>query len=403
MGLNSTPDADRLHIGIFGRRNAGKSSLLNAIAGQPLSIVSEVRGTTTDPVKKAMELLPLGPVVFIDTPGLDDTGVLGGQRIERSRRVLNTADAALVVIDGLDGPAREDLSILDACREKEIPTVVVFNKLDLVRAQKPEQETGLQRTFPDAAWVSASTGENIRLLKDRIAASIPEEAPRRLLGDFIAPSELVVLVVPIDSAAPKGRLILPQQQAVRDLLDTGAMAVVCRESELQATLDSLQKPPRLVVTDSQAFKEVAATVPAAIPLTSFSILMARRKGVLRDAVDGVRAVEKLRDGDRVLISEGCTHHRQCDDIGTVKLPKWIMQYTGVRPRFEFSSGIDFPEDLSPYRLIVHCGGCMLTEREMRRRLRCAHRQSIPMTNYGILIAYLRGILERSLAPLPALE
>lgn len=403
MGLNSTPDADRLHIGIFGRRNAGKSSLLNAIAGQPLSIVSEIRGTTTDPVKKAMELLPLGPVVFIDTPGLDDAGMLGEQRVASSRRVLNTADAAVVVIDGLEGPNAEDMEILALCRKKEIPTVLVLNKLDEVRAQKPEQEAALQQAYPDALWVSASNGDNIRALKDKIAACIPEEPPRRLLGDFVKPGELVVLVVPIDSAAPKGRLILPQQQAIRDLLDTGAMAAVCRESELQATLDSLQKPPRLVVTDSQAFKEVAATVPESVPLTSFSILMARRKGVLRDAITGVEALESLQDGDRILISEGCTHHRQCDDIGTVKLPRWIREYTGVQPQFTFSSGVDFPEDLSPFHMVVHCGGCMLTEREMRRRLRCAHRQGIPMTNYGILIAYLRGILKRSIAPLPSLS
>ncbi len=403
MGLNSTPEAERLHIGIFGRRNAGKSSLLNALTGQQLSIVSEVRGTTTDPVKKSMEILPLGPVLLIDTPGLDDEGELGLQRVQRSRGVLMTADVALLIVDGLEGPQREDREILQACQKRDIPVVLVFSKLDLAEKQDPARVQRLQNEYPQAIWVSAKTQENILELKNKIAVSVPEEKPHSLTADLVSPGGFAVLVVPIDSAAPKGRLILPQQQVIRDLLDHGSMAVVCRESELAQTLQRLQAPPQVVITDSQAFQQVAAIVPEEVPLTSFSILLARRKGVSKDAVAGVRTLDSLKDGDSVLISEGCTHHRQCDDIGTVKLPRWIREYTHADLKFSFTSGTAFPDDLSPYKMVIHCGGCMLTQREMLRRLRTARRQDTPMTNYGTLIAYLRGILDRSLRPLSSLE
>lgn len=390
MGLNNTPMAERVHIGIFGRRNAGKSSIINAMTGQNLAIVSDVAGTTTDPVLKAMELLPLGPVVIIDTPGLDDEGELGRLRVQKAYQVLNKTDIAVVVIDGSVGRTAADEEILERIREKKIPYMIVKNKSDLQAAEKDEE---------NVISVSAKTGQNIYALKERIAALAPkEDMTRKIVGDLLKPNDLAVLVVPIDSAAPKGRLILPQQQTIRDILEAGAVSVVTRDRELKETLASLGKKPKLVITDSQIFGRVSKEVPADMQLTSFSILMARYKGDLKPNVKGARALEQLQDGDVVLISEGCTHHRQCEDIGTVKLPRWIKEHTGKELRFEFTSGTEFPLDLSSYKLIVHCGGCMLNEREMKYRLKCAEDQGIPMTNYGICIAYINGILERSLAP-----
>ena len=388
MGLNDTPMAERIHIGIFGRRNAGKSSIINAMTGQSLAIVSDVAGTTTDPVYKAMELLPLGPVVMIDTPGLDDEGELGRLRVQQAYQVLNKTDIALVVIDGAQGRTAADDAILERIRKKNIPYLIVKNKCDLAEGADGAHEIS----------VSAKTGRNIFELKERVAALVPKEENGQLVGDLLAENDLAVLVVPIDKAAPKGRLILPQQQTIRDILEAGAAAVVTRDQELSATLQALGKKPRLVITDSQVFGRVAQEVPDDIPLTSFSILMARYKGELAPHVAGARALADLMDGDRVLISEGCTHHRQCEDIGTVKLPRWIEAYTGKKLQFAFTSGREFPDDLSPYRLIVHCGGCMLNEREMKYRLKCAEDQAVPMTNYGICIAEIHGILERSLAP-----
>ena len=390
MGLNNTPLSERIHIGIFGRRNAGKSSIINAMTGQALAIVSDVAGTTTDPVQKAMELLPLGPVVMIDTPGLDDVGELGKMRVEKSYQVLQKTDIAVIVIDAALGKTAEDAAILAEIQKRNIPYLIVKNKADL--KQEPDGENEIS--------VSAKTGKNIYALKERIAALAPKgERERRIIGDLLEPNDFVVLVVPIDSAAPKGRLILPQQQTIRDILEAGAVSIVTRDFELAETLTSLGKRPKLVITDSQIFGKVSKIVPKEIPLTSFSILMARYKGNLEQNVAGAKALEMLRDGDTVLISEGCTHHRQCEDIGTVKLPRWITEYTGKELQFKFTSGGTFPADLSPYALIVHCGGCMLNEKEMQHRLAIAREQGTKMTNYGICIAYIHGILERSLAPL----
>ena len=390
MGLNSTPSAERLHIGIFGKRNAGKSSVINAITGQDLAIVSDVKGTTTDPVYKAMELLPLGPVVLIDTPGLDDEGELGAMRVRKSCQVLNKTDIALVIADASDGAGAEENALIARIRAKGIPYLLVYNKSD--------RGTGAPLP-PDAIAVSAKTGENIHALKERIGALIPQGGNgKRIVGDLLSPSDVVVLVVPVDAAAPKGRLILPQQQTIRDILDASAIAVVSKETELSDTLAALARPPRMVITDSQAFGVVSKLVPQEIPLTSFSILFARYKGNLAAAVRGAKAVDSLRDGDAVLICEGCTHHRQCGDIGTQKLPAWIRQHTGVSPAFSFTSGGDFPDDLAGYRLIVHCGGCTLNEREMQYRLKCAAAAGVPRTNYGTMIAYIHGVLARSVAP-----
>lgn len=392
MSLNDTPMANRVHIGIFGRRNAGKSSVINAMTGQSLAIVSDVAGTTTDPVLKAMELLPLGPVVLIDTPGLDDEGELGLMRVQKAYQILNKTDIAVIVIDGSVGMTAEDEKILDRIRAKNIPYVIVKNKMDLYE--------GTEEAGENTISVSAATGQNIYELKELIAKQAPkEDESRRIIGDILDANDLVVLVVPIDSAAPKGRLILPQQQTIRDVLEAGAVSVVTRDNELEHTLKAMGKQPRLVITDSQIFGKVSKIVPAEIPLTSFSILMARFKGDLETNAAGARALENLKDGDKVLISEGCTHHRQCEDIGTVKMPRWIQDYTGKQLEFVFTSGTEFPFDLSEYALIVHCGGCTLNEREMKYRLKCAADQGIPMTNYGICIAYMNGILERSLQPL----
>ncbi|MGN0586673.1 MAG: [FeFe] hydrogenase H-cluster maturation GTPase HydF [Oscillospiraceae bacterium] len=390
MSLNSTPTSDRVHIGIFGRRNAGKSSLINALTNQKLAIVSDIKGTTTDPVYKTMELLPLGPVVFIDTPGIDDEGELGAQRVKASYRVLAKTDIALLVAEG-SKLSDDDKALLKRIKEKNIPYIIAYNKCEECPDFVPAGENEIA--------VSAAEGINIKELRELIAKQYNcGEEKLRLVADIIKAGDLVGLVVPIDKAAPKGRLILPQQMAIRDILDAGAISVVMRESELEQTLAQLGRKPDLVVTDSQAFGMVSKIVPRDIPLTSFSILMARYKGILKQAVSGVRALDKLNDGDTVLISEGCTHHRQCGDIGTVKLPAWIKDYTKKELQFEFSSGTEFPERLDKYSLIVHCGGCMLNEREVRYRLACAEEQGVPMTNYGILIAYVHGILKRSVEP-----
>ena len=396
MGMNDTPSGERLHIGFFGCRNAGKSSVVNAVTGQDLALVSDVAGTTTDPVSKAMELLPLGPVLVIDTPGVDDEGGLGKMRVERTKRVLEKTDCAVLIADASRGLNVSDRELLQIFKERGIPYVIAMNKCDL---------TGVPQTASDKEiFVSAKTGENIGALKDRIAAAAKRaESGRRLVGDLLEKGEIAVLVVPIDSAAPKGRLILPQQQAIRDLLESGCIPMVCRESELELTLSACAKKPAMVITDSQAFKLVAEIVPQEIPLTSFSILMARYKGFLETAVKGVTALKDIRGGDKILISEGCTHHRQCGDIGTEKLPRWIRSFTGAQPQFEFSSGGGFPEEPSQYKLVIHCGGCMLNASELTYRMKSAKKAGVPFTNYGTAIAYMNGILKRSLAPFPALE
>lgn len=396
MGMNDTPSGERLHIGFFGCRNAGKSSVVNAVTGQDLALVSDVAGTTTDPVSKAMELLPLGPVLVIDTPGVDDEGGLGKMRVERTKRVLEKTDCAVLIADASRGLNASDRELLQIFKERGIPYVIAMNKCDL---------TGVPQTASDKEiFVSAKTGENIGALKDRIAVAAKRaESGRRLVGDLLKKGDIAVLVVPIDSAAPKGRLILPQQQAIRDLLESGCIPMVCRESELELTLGACAKKPAMVITDSQAFKLVAEIVPQEIPLTSFSILMARYKGFLETAVKGVTALRDIRGGDKILISEGCTHHRQCGDIGTEKLPRWIRSFTGAQPQFEFSSGGGFPEELSQYKLVIHCGGCMLNASELTYRMKSAEKAGVPFTNYGTAIAYMNGILKRSLAPFPALE
>lgn len=398
MSLNATPSSERVHIGIFGKRNAGKSSLINAITGQNLAIVSEAKGTTTDPVYKAMELLPLGPVMIIDTPGIDDEGVLGNLRIQKAYQVLNKTDIALVIIDAAVGPSAEDLRLIKRINTKKIPLLIVINKCETINEDK---KTAYQALLPNGKllFVSAEQKLNIFELKEAIAQTVPaDENKAQIVADLLSPSDFVVLVVPIDSAAPKGRLILPQQQTIRDILEADAAAIVVKENELTNTLQNLGKRPKLIITDSQVFKKVAAETPADILLTSFSILFARYKGNLQTAVQGVIALDSLEDGDKILIGEGCTHHRQCDDIGTVKLPRWIKEYTGKNPEFIFTSGTEFPLNLSPYKMIIHCGACMLNEREMQYRIKCAADQNIPFTNYGITIAYINGILKRTVEP-----
>lgn len=400
MSLNATPSSERVHIGIFGKRNAGKSSLINAITGQNLAIVSEAKGTTTDPVYKAMELLPLGPVMIIDTPGIDDEGVLGNLRIQKAYQVLNKTDIALVIIDAAVGPSAEDLRLIKRINTKKIPLLIVINKCETINEDK---KTAYQALLPNGKllFVSAEQKLNIFELKEAIAQTVPaDENKAQIVADLLSPSDFVVLVVPIDSAAPKGRLILPQQQTIRDILEADAAAIVVKENELTNTLQNLGKRPKLIITDSQVFKKVAAETPADILLTSFSILFARYKGNLQTAVQGVTALENLEDGDKILVGEGCTHHRQCDDIGTVKLPRWIKEYTGKNPEFIFTSGTEFPLNLSPYKMIIHCGACMLNEREMQYRIKCAADQNIPFTNYGITIAYINGILKRTVEPFP---
>ena len=392
MSLNATPSGERIHIGFFGRRNAGKSSLVNAFTGQPLAVVSDVKGTTTDPVSKAMELLPLGPVLIIDTPGFDDEGALGQERVRRTRQVLNRVDIAVLVVDGTVGKTPADEELLAIFRQKNIPFVIAYNKSDLAGEQPS-----------DGIAVSALQKQHIDLLKETVARLVKSDSGRRVCGDLVSAGDFAVLVVPIDKAAPKGRLILPQQQTIRDLLDAGAVPLVCRDTELALTLQKLSAPPKLVITDSQAFGTVKDIVPASVPLTSFSILMARYKGFLHSAVVGAAAIETLENGSRVLIAEGCTHHRQCDDIGTVKLPRMLRRYTQKDIVIDTASGRDFPEDLSPYALIIHCGGCMLNEREVQYRRNFAADCGVPFTNYGTALAYMQGILKRTLGVFPDLQ
>lgn len=400
MSLNETPRGDRVHIALFGRRNAGKSSIINALTGQNISIVSDIKGTTTDPVYKAMELLPLGPVVIIDTPGLDDNSELGDLRIQKTYEVLNKTDVALLVCDD-SGIGSFEEEIISLITKKNIPYIIVLNKTDL-KQFKPETVKEYERKYKvQALSVSANTGKGIDDLKIQLAKILPEDEDRfKVVGDLLQPSDFVVLVVPIDKAAPKGRLILPQQQTIRDILEADAISIVVKEYELRETLQNLGRKPRMVITDSQVFAKVSADTPADIPLTSFSILFARYKGDLSELVKGARAVESLKDGDTVLIAEGCTHHRQSDDIGTVKIPRWLRQHTGKQLNFEFSSGIKYPTDLPKYSLIIHCGSCMLNRREMHYRIHMAKENGVPIVNYGVLIAYLQGIIKRSLELFP---
>ena len=397
MSLNSTPSGERIHIGIFGKRNAGKSSVINALTGQDLAIVSDIKGTTTDPVYKAMELLPLGPVMIIDTPGLDDEGDLGLKRMEKAYQVLNKTDIALLVVDAAVGIGAEDLAILAQFQAKKLNFLVIFNKCDLI-TQRPNCPV---EYVPYSIEISSSTRKNINYLKERIAHIVPSDnMTLKIVGDLLEPEDFVVLVVPVDSAAPKGRLILPQQQTVRDILEAHAVSIVVQTPQLKQTLASLGKKAKMVITDSQAFAQVSKDTPEDIILTSFSILFARYKGDLATSVAGAKMLDRLEDEDTILISEGCTHHRQCDDIGTVKLPSWIKNYTGKSPKFEFSSGTEFPRDLSKYKLVIHCGACMVNEKEMKHRIAHALEEKIAITNYGIAIAYMHGILPRSLQAFP---
>ncbi|MBS6444851.1 MAG: [FeFe] hydrogenase H-cluster maturation GTPase HydF [Ruminococcus sp.] len=395
MGLNSTPNANRIHIGFFGLRNAGKSSVVNAVTGQDLSIVSDTKGTTTDPVYKSMEILPLGPCTIIDTAGFDDIGEIGELRVKKTKQVLNKTDIALLIVDATIGLSSYDNTMIELFKAKDIPFLIVYNKSDLV----PNFTTDMS----NAICISALQNKGIFELKQKISTLVSaEDFTLKIVGDLLKPNDFVVLVIPIDSSAPKGRLILPQQQVIRDILEASAVSVVTKETELKQTLNSLGKSPVMVITDSQAFKRVSKETPRDIKLTSFSILMARYKGILDTTVKGVRAIETLKDNDTILISEGCTHHRQCEDIGTVKIPKWLQEYTKKNLNFEFTSGTGFPEDLSKYSLIIHCGGCMLNEREVKYRMKSAIDQSVPFTNYGIAIAYMNGILNRSIEIFPHL-
>ena len=405
MGMNQTPASERVHISFFGKRNAGKSSVINAVTGQDLAIVSSVMGTTTDPVYKTMELLPLGPVMVIDTPGIDDEGELGALRVRKSYQVLNKTDIAILVIDSTARKGEEELELIHRFHKKGIPYLIVYNKIDLLSTEKIKDLAMSVRA--GEVLVSASDGMNIQELKEKIASLKPEDTHKYpLIQDLIKPLDLVILVVPIDKAAPKGRLILPQQQTIRDILERGALSLVVRDTELKSTLDHFLAQgvcPKLVVTDSQAFARVSKAVPENITLTSFSILFSRYKGELETQLKGVTALSSIEDGDRILIAEGCTHHRQCGDIGTCKMPEWIRNYTGKKPVFEFTSGTEFPDDVSSYKMVVHCGGCMLNEREMKYRIACCQDQGVPITNYGILIAQVTGILKRSLGPFPEMQ
>lgn len=405
MGMNQTPASERVHISFFGKRNAGKSSVINAVTGQDLAIVSSVMGTTTDPVYKTMELLPLGPVMVIDTPGIDDEGELGALRVRKSYQVLNKTDIAILVIDSTAGKGEEELELIHRFHKKGIPYLIVYNKIDLLSTEKIKDLAMSVRA--GEVLVSASDGMNIQELKEKIASLKSEDTHKYpLIQDLIKPLDLVILVVPIDKAAPKGRLILPQQQTIRDILERGALSLVVRDTELKSTLDHFLAQgvcPKLVVTDSQAFARVSKDVPENITLTSFSILFSRYKGELEIQLKGIAALSSIEDGDRILIAEGCTHHRQCGDIGTCKMPEWIRNYTGKKPVFEFTSGTEFPDDVSSYKMVVHCGGCMLNEREMKYRIACCQDQGVPITNYGILIAQVTGILKRSLGPFPEMQ
>ena len=405
MGMNQTPASERVHISFFGKRNAGKSSVINAVTGQDLAIVSSVRGTTTDPVYKTMELLPLGPVMIIDTPGIDDEGELGALRVRKSYQVLNKTDIAILVVDSTTGKGEEELALIHRFHKKGIPYLVVYNKIDLLSGEEIKDLAMSVR--PGEVLVSAADGMNIQELKEKIATLKPEDTHKYpLIQDLIKPLDLVILVVPIDKAAPKGRLILPQQQTIRDILERGALSLVVRDTELKSTLDYFLSHgvcPKMVVTDSQAFARVSKDVPENITLTSCSILFSRYKGELETQLEGVAALSSIQDDDRILIAEGCTHHRQCGDIGTCKIPDWIRNYTGKKPVFEFTSGTEFPDDVSSYKMVVHCGGCMLNEREMKYRIACCRDQGVPITNYGLLIAQVTGILKRSLGPFPEMQ
>lgn len=396
MSLSNTPSSERLHIGFFGMRNAGKSSLVNAITNQQISLVSDVLGTTTDPVKKAMELLPLGPVVIIDTPGLDDTGDLGQLRVERAKDVLKTTDIAVLVVDAQKGLSDLDNELIAVFKERKLPFVVVYNKADLL-TKKPN-------LAQNEILVSSKTNENIDNLKNLLASLSAKNKPQKpIVSDLLDINDLVVLVIPIDESAPKGRLILPQQMVMRDLLDNHHMCVCCQDTELSSTLKALSIKPKLIATDSQAFEKVAQDTPNDIPITSFSILMARYKGDLNSLIEGASVLSTIKDGDKILIAEGCTHHRQCNDIGTVKMPRWIEKFTNAKPQYTFVSGGSFPQDLSEFKLIIHCGGCMLNEKEMKNRMSKAEKQSTPIVNYGVAIAHMHGILKRSLSPFPDIQ
>ncbi|MCM1171483.1 MAG: [FeFe] hydrogenase H-cluster maturation GTPase HydF [Clostridium sp.] len=394
MAMNETPSANRLHIGFFGRRNAGKSSVVNAVTGQELSVVSDVSGTTTDPVTKAMELLPIGPVLIIDTPGFDDEGSLGELRVKKTKQILNKTDVAILVVDSTEKMSGTDHELIQIFKAKGISYLVVYNKCDLLSVKDMRSLMSEE----NAVLVSAKDKKNIDQLKEKIILTAGNTVERPLVSDLVCKGDMVVLVVPIDSAAPKGRLILPQQQVIRDLLDAGAMPVVVKEDGVADAIRKLNVKPRMVITDSQAFKEVSGQVEESICLTSFSILMARYKGFLETAVSGIKAIDGLNDGDKVLVCEGCTHHRQCEDIGTVKIPAWLKKYTGKQLDFEYTSGGDFPNELNGYKLIIHCGACMLNEREVLYRMKCAIDAGVPFTNYGTAIAYMNGILERSIKP-----
>ncbi len=389
--MNSTPSGNRIHIGFFGRRNAGKSSVVNAVTGQELSVVSDVKGTTTDPVTKAMELLPLGPVLIIDTPGYDDEGSLGDLRVRKTKQILNKTDVAILVVDATEGMSPVDEELVNIFKSKELNYIIVYNKSDLIDVKTMIKLS----TEENAILVSATHGKNIDQLKEKIGLMADVSEEKYLVRDLISPKDVVILVTPIDESAPKGRLILPQQQVIRDLLEGDAVTLVIKENEVADTLKLLNKKPKMVITDSQAFKIVAETTPRDIPLTSFSILMARYKGFLETAFYGAMAIDKLSEGDKILVSEGCTHHRQCEDIGTVKIPKFLTNYTGKTFKYEFTSGGTFPEDLSEYKAVIHCGGCTLNERELTYRMKCAKDQNVPFTNYGTVIALTQGILERS--------
>ena len=392
MGMNDTPLANRVHIGFFGRRNAGKSSVVNAVTGQELSVVSEIKGTTTDPVTKSMELLPLGPVLIIDTPGFDDDGELGELRIKKTKQVLNKTDVAVLIVDATVGMTAVDYEIVDIFRKKDIKYILVYNKCDLLEVKDMIRLSSEE----NAILVSAKDKKNIDQLKEKISLMTDDRKERKPVSDLVEPKDIVLLVIPIDGSAPKGRLILPQQQVIRDLLEVGAVVVAVKENEIKETLKKLSDKPKLVITDSQVFKTVAENIPSDIKLTSFSILMARYKGFLKTAINGAFAIDELMDGDKILIAEGCTHHRQCEDIGTVKLPGWIRNYTGKDFDFDFCSGNDFPEELQQYKVIIHCGGCMLSEREIGYRMKCAADAGVPFTNYGTVIALTQGILTKSI-------
>ncbi|PRR85458.1 [FeFe] hydrogenase H-cluster maturation GTPase HydF [Clostridium luticellarii] len=401
MGLNETPRSVRVHIALFGKRNAGKSSIINAITGQDIAIVSDVRGTTTDPVYKSMEILPIGPCVIIDTAGLDDEGKLGHLRKKKTMEVLNKTDISLVVIDSVLGITDYDRYIINEIKDKDMPFIVVLNKIDILKKDNDYIKNVKKEFNAPVISVSAASGEGIKKLRNEIAGILPQDEDKfKIVGDLIRPGDFVVLVIPIDKAAPKGRLILPQQQTIRDILESDAMAVVTKEYELRETLENMGKKPKLVITDSQVFLKVSADTPKDILMTSFSILFARYKGDLVELIKGVKAVKKLKDGDKVLIAEGCTHHRQSDDIGKVKIPRWIRQITGKKINFEFSSGVSFTDDIKKYALIVHCGGCMLNRSAMIYRINTAKQFNVPIVNYGILIAYVQGILDRALKPFP---